>query len=217
MQDIKKYIPKIITISGVFIIILGLITILIPSLATPNYRLYKNSNDVTDLYLTSNDEENCVYSLSNEEDSKVFAVNYSYDFDSFTNTLGSININTLYADNNLSSDKHSISLFLNVVIGIEGEFEEFVNSNEYKLLSVPSIYLSSTLNKQLSDTLEIGGNNLTYSFKEIKFDFATSDLIDRDLKVYINALDKLLFSDNSGNFYDLELYISDIDLWFFVG
>ena len=217
MKNIRKHIPKIITISGILIIILGLITILIPSLATPKYRLYKNNNDVTNLYLAGGDEESYTYSLSNPEDSSFFDTNYSYDIEATNNILGSVNVNRLYANNSLSSNQHNISLYLSFVVDIEDGFEEMVNNSEYKVVELPSIYLSSTLEDELSSSLLVSGDNLAYTFSEIKFDFQTSDIIDEDLHIYINSSNNLTFVDENENYYRFELSVIDIDLLFFVG
>lgn len=217
MKDIRKHIPKIITISGILIIVLGLITILIPSLATPKYRLYKNSNDVTNLYLAGGDEESYTYSLSNPEDSSFFDTNYSYDIEATDNILGSVNVNRLYANNSLSSNRHNISLYLSFVVAIEDGFEEMVNNTEYKVVELPSLYLSSTLEDELSSSLLVNGDNLAYTFSEIKFDFQTSDIIDEDLHIYINSSNNLAFVDENENYYRFELSVIDIDLLFFVG
>lgn len=217
MKDIRKHIPRIITISGILIIVLGLITILIPSLATPKYRLYKNSNDVTNLYLAGGDEESYTYSLSNPEDSSFFDTNYSYDIEATNNILGSVNVNRLYANNSLSSNRHNISLYLSFAVDIEDGFEEMVNNTEYKVVELPSLYLSSTLEDELSSSLLVNGDNLAYTFSEIKFDFQTSDIIDEDLHIYINSSNNLAFVDENENYYRFELSVIDIDLLFFVG
>lgn len=217
MKDIRKHIPKIITTSGILIIVLGLITILIPSLATPKYRLYKNSNDVTNLYLAGGDEESYTYSLSNPEDSSFFDTNYSYDIEATNNILGSVNVNRLYANNSLSSDRYNISLYLSFVVDIEDGFEEMVNNSQYKVVELPSLYLSSTLEDELSSSLLVNGDNLAYTFSEVKFDFQTSDIIDEDLNIYINSSNNLTFVDENENYYRFELSVSDIDLLFFVG
>ena len=217
MKDIRKHIPKIITTSGILIIVLGLITILIPSLATPKYRLYKNSNDVTNLYLAGGDEESYTYSLSNPEDSSFFDTNYSYDIEATNNILGSVNVNRLYANNSLNSNRHNISLYLSFVVDIEDGFEEMVNNTEYKVVELPSLYLSSTLEDKLSSSLLVNGDNLAYTFSEVKFDFQTSDIIDEDLNIYINSSNNLTFVDENENYYRFELSVIDIDLLFFVG
>lgn len=217
MKDIRKHIPKIITTSGILIIVLGLITILIPSLATPKYRLYKNSNDVTNLYLAGGDEESYTYSLSNPEDSSFFDTNYSYDIEATNNILGSVNVNRLYANNSLSSDRYNISLYLSFVVDIEDGFEEMVNNSQYKVVELPSLYLSSTLEDELSSSLLVNGDNLAYTFSEVKFDFQTSDIIDEDLNICINSSNNLTFVDENENYYRFELSVSDIDLLFFVG
>ena len=217
MKDIRKHIAKIITISGILIIVLGLITILIPSLATPKYRLYKNSNDVTNLYLAGGDEESYTYSLSNPEDSSFFDTNYSYDIEATNNILGSVNVNRLYANNSLNSNRHNISLYLSFVVDIEDGFEEMVNNTEYKVVELPSLYLSSTLEDKLSSSLLVNGDNLAYTFSEVKFDFQTSDIIDEDLNIYINSSNNLTFVDENENYYRFELSVIDIDLLFFVG
>lgn len=217
MKDIRKHIPKIITISGILIIVLGLITILIPSLATPKYRLYKNSNDVTNLYLAGGDEESYTYSLSNPEDSSFFDINYAYDIEATNNILGSVNVNRLYANNSLSSDRHNISLYLSFVVDIEDGFEEMVNNSQYKVVELPSLCLSSTLEDKLSSSLLVNGDNLAYTFSEVKFDFQTSDIIDEDLHIYINSSNNLTFVDENENYYRFELSVIDIDLLFFVG
>ena len=217
MKDIRKHIAKIITISGILIIVLGLITILIPSLATPKYRLYKNSNDVTNLYLAGGDEESYTYSLSNPEDSSFFDTNYSYDIEATNNILGSVNVNRLYANNSLNSNRHNISLYLSFVVDIEDGFEEMVNNSQYKVVELPSLYLSSTLEDKLSSSLLVNGDNLAYTFSEVKFDFQTSDIIDEDLNIYINSSNNLTFVDENENYYRFELSVIDIDLLFFVG
>ena len=217
MKDIRKHIAKIITISGILIIVLGLITILIPSLATPKYRLYKNSNDVTNLYLAGGDEESYTYSLSNPEDSSFFDTNYSYDIEATNNILGSVNVNRLYANNSLNSNRHNISLYLSFVVDIEDGFEEMVNNTEYKVVELPSLYLSSTLEDKLSSSLLVNGDNLAYTFSEVKFDFQTSDIIDEDLNICINSSNNLTFVDENENYYRFELSVIDIDLLFFVG
>ena len=92
-----------------------------------------------------------------------------------------------------------------------------VNNTEYKVVELPSLYLSSTLEDELSSSLLVSGDNLAYTFSEIKFDFQTSDIIDEDLHIYINSSNNLTFVDENENYYRFELSVIDIDLLFFVG
>ncbi len=217
MEEMKEKKNKYILIGvisfGILLIICSLLIILIPSLTTPNYRLYKNGVDYTDDYLLISDRNTYSYNLSNADDEAFFNLE-TYDKDENSHVLASINLNGLYNNNNLTGTR-DLALAMSFTIAVEEGFAEINNDDNYILTSIPSLFLTSSLSSNsISSSYALIGDNSSYTFNDIQIDNFTND--QENYFINIVANNNLRYrSLADGSEVNFALEISDISLMFF--
>ena len=199
--------------AGIPIILVGLLLVLIPSLTTPKYLMYKNGENVTNQYsLASNEEEylKTVYSTLNYEEKDYFLLSNEEE-----NIVSKINISSIY-DSNFNEEGRKVSLNITFNFEYNEQFVNNINAGLEKISAYPGIYLSLNTNEKEVKTSSLGliPFSTTLEFEEFELgNFNKDKLTDG----YINVISEGSFETltNSGENKTYDFNVSRIDLEFF--
>ena len=189
VKEKKKVNVKLIVyiIAPIFIVI-GILLAIIPSLVTPNYRLYKGGEDVTYKYLNQNYDESC-YKVDGT---------LVEDVTSDPNTFINVNTSDLIADNSaVISPSSKVMIKMNFTIDLED-----YDSASYEVTQ-------SDLKVVIKD--ETGNNHYSYTVNSINPTSLKSGEIIVDLnnvvdyKVGMEGKISIVRKDNNEETKDLSL------------
>ena len=199
--------------AGIFFILVGLLLILIPSLTSPKYLMYKNGVNVTNEYSLATSEEEylkTVYSSLNNDEIDYFLLSSDEE-----NIVSKIDISSIY-DSNFAEDGRKASLNVTFSFEYNEEFTNNVNAGLEKISAYPGLYLSLKTNEKELKTSSAGLIPFSTSLKFEEFELGSylkSTLNDG----FINVIKEGNFETltNSGETKTYDFQVSRIDLEFF--
>lgn len=132
---LNKYKKPLVIIIGILLIVAGLLTVIIPSMVKKDFRLVKNNEDVTSLYLSASSKDDLsktYYSLNNPNEDKYFS---SLSEDGKI----SIDLKTILENNQEIYPNSSYMIEINFDFDVENYS---LYQEDYNLVSYPEINLT---------------------------------------------------------------------------
>ena len=199
--------------TGIFFILVGLLLILIPSLTSPKYLMYKNGINVTNEYSLATTEEEylkTIYSSLNNDEKNYFLLSSDEE-----NIVSKIDISSIY-DSNFAEDGRKVSINVSFSFEYSEEFINNVNAGLEKISAYPGIYLSLKANENELKTSSSGLLPFSTSLKFDEFElgsYSKNKFTDGFINVIKEGNFETLTNSDETKTYDFQ--VSRIDLEFF--